>query len=881
MPLLFGKLLAWKETVVKKEQSMVHQAKLGRTRKVKVMQGKPYAGNPRVRFDEGEVAPTATPRRGSLLYTTGKRIAYVLFGISAVVAMSGRSAECLAIGSGSRIHVVVPTDRILAEKTAAEELVAYVAKATGEKPAVVSEDKAPECPAIHLGSTAFARKAVPDLDRFGEEEWTVKTVDGSLVIAGGRPRGVLYGVYHFLEDVVGVRWLSPVAEYVPSRPQLRLEGLDLRGRPAMPYRSICLVGGPGASAFLARNRMNVDMNVDVSVDGAKYGFGRMFGGSGSCHTLYTNLGGPDEIRRLYKEHPDWFPLIDGKRKCDTGRANTGAQSQLCLTNPELRRHWIDKLRERIRADRARAEKDGVPPPRYYAIDQTDCYDGFCKCQACAEIAAREKSNAGILLDFANHVAEALEAEAPGAMFQMMALHSTEKPPKFLKARRNVTVRLCDTTSNQLAPWTDPQNAKHLGNLKAWVGHADSISMWDYQITFGTTAAICQPTPSERTFEADIRTLRDCKGDGFFFEHEAPVASDMRDLKVWLEFKLVENPDLDGVKLIREFTDLYYGPAAGAEVRKCRDLLGAAADAAKARVGWFPLLSDYSFISAETLLACYLCRDAALAAVKDDAEKTAHVEHAFMSVDRYYLARSIAMRRQMEKTGGDTSTLPAVQDVADRYRRIFDREVAVRGLDARNDHRKKDMDEFFAFVDKARELPVPERFKAVPKDALFLIPATFAFTHYKGMKFVDDSSSPAGCALTANMGLVLKNPHKQYPLSVYDWPLKCKVWHTMDGTTPVVLGDLPEKQPDGYHWYQVGKGLKLKPESAVSLWPDARVLVDGVVCDNSELGQKYDIYASIKIEGGDVYATGKATADTVYYVDQVAVVRKTLNSAGSK
>ena len=32
------------------------------------MQGKPYAGNPHVRFDEGEVAPATTPRRGSLLY---------------------------------------------------------------------------------------------------------------------------------------------------------------------------------------------------------------------------------------------------------------------------------------------------------------------------------------------------------------------------------------------------------------------------------------------------------------------------------------------------------------------------------------------------------------------------------------------------------------------------------------------------------------------------------------------------------------------------------------------------------------------------------------------------------------------------------------------
>ena len=33
------------------------------------MQGKPYAGNPHVRFDEGDAASTATSRRGSLLYT--------------------------------------------------------------------------------------------------------------------------------------------------------------------------------------------------------------------------------------------------------------------------------------------------------------------------------------------------------------------------------------------------------------------------------------------------------------------------------------------------------------------------------------------------------------------------------------------------------------------------------------------------------------------------------------------------------------------------------------------------------------------------------------------------------------------------------------------
>ena len=34
----------------------------------KALDGKPYAGNPHVRFDEWEVAQAAKPRRGSLLY---------------------------------------------------------------------------------------------------------------------------------------------------------------------------------------------------------------------------------------------------------------------------------------------------------------------------------------------------------------------------------------------------------------------------------------------------------------------------------------------------------------------------------------------------------------------------------------------------------------------------------------------------------------------------------------------------------------------------------------------------------------------------------------------------------------------------------------------
>ena len=68
----------------------------------KALNGKPYAGNPHVapsqryggtsRFDEGEVAPAATPRRGSLLYN----VKFYVVAITAVIALSA-AAETLPL----------------------------------------------------------------------------------------------------------------------------------------------------------------------------------------------------------------------------------------------------------------------------------------------------------------------------------------------------------------------------------------------------------------------------------------------------------------------------------------------------------------------------------------------------------------------------------------------------------------------------------------------------------------------------------------------------------------------------------------------------------------------------------------------------------------
>ena len=59
------------------------------------LNGKPYAGNPHVRFDEGEAASTATSRRGSLLYNMNRLITVAAIAASAMAV----NASSIAIDS--------------------------------------------------------------------------------------------------------------------------------------------------------------------------------------------------------------------------------------------------------------------------------------------------------------------------------------------------------------------------------------------------------------------------------------------------------------------------------------------------------------------------------------------------------------------------------------------------------------------------------------------------------------------------------------------------------------------------------------------------------------------------------------------------------------
>ena len=93
----------------------------------KALDGKPYAGNPHVRFDEGEVAPAGTPRRGSLLYN------YCEGKVAVVTGAGGTLCSAIArdlARQGAKV-VLIGRTREKLEKVAAE-----IAGTTGVPPSV-------------------------------------------------------------------------------------------------------------------------------------------------------------------------------------------------------------------------------------------------------------------------------------------------------------------------------------------------------------------------------------------------------------------------------------------------------------------------------------------------------------------------------------------------------------------------------------------------------------------------------------------------------------------------------------------------------------------------------------------------------------------------
>ena len=70
----------------------------------------------------------------------------------------------------------------------------------------------------------------------GEEGFFIKSRGLDIVIGGSAQQGMVYGVYTFLEEVLGCRWYAPDCEWVPKSPTIEIGALDISQQPEFEYR---------------------------------------------------------------------------------------------------------------------------------------------------------------------------------------------------------------------------------------------------------------------------------------------------------------------------------------------------------------------------------------------------------------------------------------------------------------------------------------------------------------------------------------------------------------------------------------------------------------------------------------------------------------------
>lgn len=778
-------------------------------------------------------------------------IAAVVFSVPGVP----RAELVLSEGGTAVLPIILGADISVPERTAASELKAYLEEVTGATFPLREETAGGDLRAgIHVGRTRFAAAQGIDPAGLGAEEWVIRVVEGSLILAGGRPRGVLYAVYRFLEEEVGVHWWNPWEESVPSLPRLAVTDLDLRGRPVFPYRDIYMLYGNDGGRFAARNRLNRDGDRRIS---GEVGGCMDYGPPYHVHTFYLYL----PPKQYFASHPEYYSLIKGERCAE--------RHQLCLTNPEVRRLMIEKLRQYVESSRQAARAEGRPAPLVFDISQNDWY-GACQCEPCQAVVTEEGGECGLLLQFLNHISDAVRPDYPGIFLDTLAYQYTQDPPATVRPRDNIIVRLCDTTSNFTRPITAPDNKSFHDILTSWSKIARNLRIWDYAVTYAPPRGL--PFPSEQTYATDYRFYAAHNVEGVFTEHEYTAIADMRDLKVWLMMKLLEDPRRDYEELRRVFTDGFYGPA-GALMRRYRDRLAAAAERRPSHVGMSTGLSGFGFVDLEFVLEAQEFFDAAEETAAGDSRLLRRVRHARLSLDRATVVRFRTLMQQWVERGTRPEDMPLSRDgVAQRARRTWLEQIELRIPEGnRQAERKKTESEITKYTAMPAYIPLPERFQGLATGSVFDFTADATRNWRDIVKVVKDDEAESG--ITDRLEFPTDGEGGEHSVAKYKLPMPWGLYAPATKTFVTSSRIVPEDVPGpGYHWYRMGPHKIGRSYYLYFFWSwIIQVDIDSVM-DPAKPEQQFDVWARIKLEG-PTFPHGRAGDRDAICVERVVLVKE--------
>jgi hypothetical protein len=438
----------------------------------------------------------------------------------------------IAEGGAPRAAIVVAADAAPPVAHAAAELAHFLQQITGAViPTVHSAAEAATDYLIDLDNTT-GKLPVPQKP-YGEEEYQLEVVDNTLVIAGGAPRGVLYGVYDLLEEELGCRWFTPTVSHIPSQADLKIAKLSKHVSPVLEYREPFVMDCYDGD-WNARNRMNGNRAQLEEKHGGKVIY------SGFVHTFESLV----PVSKYYDEHPEYFALVNGKRLKE--------RTQLCCTNPDVVRIVTEGIRRQMREN---------PAAKVYSVSQNDWFN-FCTCESCSKLSEEEGTTGAPVFQLVNQVARAVKEEFPGKLVDTLAYQWTRRAPKHMTFEDNIVVRLCSIECCFAHPFDKCDgvaNRNFVRDAEEWAQKEVRLWVWDYTTSF---THYLMPFPNLHVRGPNTQFFVDHKVTGIFEQDVYNTLNgEFSGLSGYVGAKLLWNPKRDVSNVIEEFLSGVYGAAA--------------------------------------------------------------------------------------------------------------------------------------------------------------------------------------------------------------------------------------------------------------------------------------------------------------------------------
>ena len=773
--------------------------------------------------------------------------------------------------------IVIPATNSPVEMTAATELKEYIKKAFDVELCIKSEDGKIH-KAFYVGHTNYASFA--QVKGNAKENWIIKMHDDNLILTGGiknTDRGILYAVYHFLEDVVGIRWWNYWEEYIPQNEILVLDSdYEKSGTPAFPYRRILHCVTTTDFYYDVRTRCNVisgDDNLDGGVfqnDIASLGGAIYMGKPHHVHTLDKYF----PCDEYFQKHPEWFgwSAVEGKRV---------KYANYCLTNKDFYNTVLERLMANVKSDIEKAQEAGIDIPDFWSVTFPDTPETYCQCEKC--MALREKSGAsGYALNFINALARDVAKQYPDAKIETLLYQDYIEPPKDdTLPEKNVILRLAECYADIIHGINSKGNVTYLTLLKSWSEICKKSGCGFYIWEYGFSYFFDLPSPVAYRWSDTFKALHKYGITGIFVENERNMA-DMNDLNQFMLVHLAEAPYADEEMLIQDFVFKYYGDAGQYVLNYLHDMKRSSIEHP---VPAYCCIDNTHFNYIDPRLI--LCGMENLAKAKDavctDPVLTHRVEWLQKHLDVATLIRYNDLKKMADREGIDFNPdrKMLIQRVTDFLNKVKESNkyhpFYVNGFQNEIDYFKNyDFDEYYA--------PLPEELKDVNKSDVYQFNlknlATFLYGSHAslfGYSVEYDSDSAIGrvAKITTENVRGLDRRAKLYVTSC-NAEVK-KPIHMYISKDEKLVDDInifkEDIKHDGYHLYKIGSvsGINTSGETMVYLFSHDYIWFGLLGIAQVMPMDACDVYICAKFTGARY--GGNESEDDAIYIERLIVVRK--------